>query len=55
MTLSEGQLITAPFLPGPARVKNVEQRAAFVRLEVVLEETGEYRPLRHPRARTGRQ
>lgn len=46
MPLTEGQLITAPFLPGPARIKKVEQRAAFVRLEVVLEESGEYRPLR---------
>lgn len=46
MTFTEGQLITAPFLPGPARIKKVEQRSAFYRLEVVLEDTGEYRPLR---------
>src|SRR5690606_1697321 len=29
-----------------ARIKKVEQRSAFYRLEVVLEDTGEYRPLR---------
>ena len=31
MTLAEGQLINSPFLPGPTRIKKVEQRAAFYR------------------------
>ncbi|MFQ5352623.1 MAG: DEAD/DEAH box helicase, partial [Candidatus Binatia bacterium] len=48
MNLSEGQVIQANFLPGPARVKKFEQRNAFCRLEVVLERSGEYRSLRLP-------
>ena len=43
--LAEDQIIQADFLPGPARVKKFEQRRTFCRLEVTLEETGEYRSL----------
>ena len=42
---SEDQIIRAAFLSGPARIKKFEERRAFYRLEVVLEETGEYRSL----------
>lgn len=38
MTLSIGQLITAPFLPATAEVKGFSQRAGYVRLEVVLQD-----------------
>jgi SNF2 family DNA or RNA helicase len=38
MTLSIGQLITAPFLPATAEVKGFSQRAGYIRLEVVLQD-----------------
>jgi superfamily II DNA or RNA helicase len=38
MTLSVGQLITAPFLPGVAEVKQFVERRGYCRLEVVLED-----------------
>lgn len=43
--LREDQLIQADFLPGPARVKKFEPRSGYFRLEVALEETGEFRSL----------
>jgi len=44
--LSENQLISAPFLPGRARVKKFANRGRYSVLEVVLEENGEFRSLR---------
>jgi superfamily II DNA or RNA helicase len=40
---SEGQVIQAPFLAGPAEVKNIEERTGYHQLEVVLQESGEFR------------
>ncbi|MEP0548091.1 MAG: helicase-related protein [Rhodothermales bacterium] len=44
--LAENQLIRADFLPATARVKKFEPRAGYYLLEVTLDGTGEYRPLR---------
>lgn len=44
--LAEGQVITAPFLPGPARVKKFAERRGYHLLEVTLDGSGEYRSLR---------
>ena len=41
--LSEGQVIEAPFLDGPAEIKNIEERRGYHQLEVVLQECGEFR------------
>ncbi|MFQ5537793.1 MAG: helicase-related protein [Gemmatimonadota bacterium] len=43
--IEEDEVITAPFLAGPARVKKFEERRGFFTLEVTLEETGQYRAL----------
>jgi len=45
MTIKIDQVITAPFLDGPARVKKFEERRGFVTLEVTLQENGQYRSL----------
>ena len=44
--LSEDQLITAPFLSGPARVKRFRDKGGYYLLEVTLEENGEFLPKR---------
>ncbi len=41
--LSEGQVIQAGFLDGPAEIKNIEERSGYYQLEVVLQEDDEYR------------
>jgi len=46
LELAEGQIITADFLSGAARVKKFEKRENFSLLEVVLENTGKFRSLR---------
>ncbi|HEX9725337.1 MAG TPA: DEAD/DEAH box helicase, partial [Vicinamibacteria bacterium] len=43
--IEEDEIITAPFLAGPARVKKFEERRGFFTLEVTLEDTGQYRAL----------
>lgn len=44
--LTEGKLIEAPFLKGTATVKKFEKRKGYFLLEVVLNETREFKPLR---------
>jgi superfamily II DNA or RNA helicase len=43
--IEEDEIITAPFLAGPARVRKFEERRGFFTLEVTLEDTGQYRAL----------
>lgn len=45
-SLSEDELITAPFLSGPARVKRFRDKGGYYLLEVTLEESGEFLPKR---------
>jgi superfamily II DNA or RNA helicase len=43
LNLDEGQVIRADFLPEPATVKKFEARSSYYKLEVVLNDTGEFR------------
>jgi hypothetical protein len=45
MELAEDQVIRADLFSGPARVKKFEERSGYYRLEVTLEESGEFRSL----------
>jgi len=42
LSLEQGQVIRADFLPGPATVKNFEERRGYSRVEMVLNDTGEF-------------
>jgi superfamily II DNA or RNA helicase len=46
LELREGQLVKAPFLSGTARVKKFEKKKGYYLLEVVLNDTNEFKPLR---------
>lgn len=39
--LSEGQVIQAPYLGGPAEIKNIEERVSYYQLEIVLQDSEE--------------
>jgi hypothetical protein len=41
--LSEGQVIQAPFLDGPAEIKSIKEHARSDQLEVFLQDSGEFR------------
>jgi len=45
LELDEDQIIRADLFSGPARVKKFEERSGYYRLEVTLEESGEFRSL----------